>query len=95
MKRGMTRLNLGNGTPLTFPYQSGRKLTLMLTSSHFNNPTTKVGLTFEDTNILANFTVADEVNENITAAKKELLLWHWKLGHAHMQRVQMMIRTPQ
>jgi hypothetical protein len=32
--------------------------------------------------MLANLTVADEVNHNLTAARKELLLWHWKLGHA-------------
>jgi hypothetical protein len=94
-ERGMTRLTLGDGTPLTFHYQPGRKLPIMLTSSHFNNPTTKVGLTFEDANILANLTVADEVNQYLTEAKKELLLWHWKLGNADMQRVQMMIRTPQ
>jgi hypothetical protein len=95
MERGMTRLTLGNGTPLTFPYQPGEKLPMMLKSSHFNNPTSKVGLTFEDTNMLANLTVDDEVNQNLTAAKKELLLWHWKLVRADMQRVKVMIRTPQ
>jgi hypothetical protein len=67
-------LTLGAETPLTFHYQQGRKLPMMLKSSHFNNPTTKVGLTFEDTNMLANLTVAGEVNQNLTAAKKELLL---------------------
>jgi hypothetical protein len=95
MEWGMTRLTLGDGTPLTFPYQPGSKLPMMLTSSHFNNPTTKVGLTFEDTKMLANLKVADEVNQILTAAKKELLLWQWKLGHTDMQRVQMMIITPQ
>jgi hypothetical protein len=45
--------------------------------------------------MLANLTVADEVNQNLTEAKKELLLWHCKLRHADMQRVQMMIRIPQ
>jgi hypothetical protein len=95
MEKGMTILTLGDGKPLTFPYQPGSKLPIMLTSSHFNNPTTKIGLTFEDANMLANLTVADEVNQNLTAAKKELLLWPWKLGHADMQRVQIMILTPQ
>jgi hypothetical protein len=95
MERGMTRLTLGDGTPLMFPYQPGSKLPMMLTSSHFNDTITKVGLTFEDTKMLANLTVADKVNQNLTAAKKELLLWQWKLRHAYMQRVQMMIRTPQ
>jgi hypothetical protein len=94
MEKGMTTLTLGDGTPLTFPYQPGSKLPMMLTSSHFKYPTTKIGLTFEDTNMLANLTVADEVNHNLIAAKNELLLSHWKLGHADMQRVQMMIRTP-
>jgi hypothetical protein len=70
MERGMTRLTLGDGMPLTFPYQLGSKLPMMLTSSHFNNPTTKAGLTLEDTNMLANLPVADEVNQHITAAKK-------------------------
>jgi hypothetical protein len=69
MEQGMKRLNLGDRTPLMFPYQPGSKLPMMLTSSHFNKPTTKVGLTFEDTNMLANVTVAYEVNQNITAAK--------------------------
>jgi hypothetical protein len=95
MERGMTRLILGDGKHLTFPYQPGSKLQMMLTSIHFNNPTTKVGPTFEDTNMLANLTVADKVNQNLTAAKKELLILHWRLGHADMQRIQMMIITPQ
>jgi hypothetical protein len=71
MEKGMTTLTLGDGTPLTFPYQLVSKFPMMLTSSHFNNPTTKICLTFEDTNMLANITVADEVNQNLTAAKKE------------------------
>jgi hypothetical protein len=95
MEKGMTRLTLGDGTPLTFHYQPGIKLPMMLTYSHFNNPTTKVCLTFEDTNMSANVTVADEVNHNLTAVKKELLLWYCKLVHAYMHRVQMMIQTPQ
>jgi hypothetical protein len=69
MEKGMTTLTLGDGTPLTFPYQPGSKLPIMLTSSHFNNPTTKIGLTFEDTTMLANLTVANEFNQNLTAAK--------------------------
>jgi hypothetical protein len=69
MEKGKTRLTLDDGTPLTFPYLPGRKLSMMMTSSHFNNPTTKIGLTFEDTNMLASLTVADEVNHNLTAGK--------------------------
>jgi hypothetical protein len=51
MKNDMTTLTLGDSTPLTFYCQPGSKLPMMLTSSNFNNPTTKIGLTFEDTNM--------------------------------------------
>jgi hypothetical protein len=62
MEKNMTQLTLGDGTPLDFLYQPGSKLPTILTSSHFNNPTTKVGLTFEATNMFASLKVADEVN---------------------------------
>jgi hypothetical protein len=52
---------------------------MMLTSRHFNNPTTTVGLMFEDTSMLANPTIANEVNQKLAAAKKECLIWHWSL----------------
>jgi hypothetical protein len=39
--------------------------------------------------------VDGEVNQNLTASKKEFLIWHWSLGHVDMQRFQMMIITPQ
>jgi hypothetical protein len=32
------------------------------------------------------------VNENLTMAQKELLLWHWRLG-VGMQRIQAMMRN--
>jgi hypothetical protein len=91
MDKSMTTLTLGDRTPMVFPYQPGNKLPIMLASHHFNNFTTTVGLTFEGTKMLASLMVADEVNQHLTAAKNELLLWHWKLGHADMQRVQMLI----
>jgi hypothetical protein len=94
MTKDMTTLTVGDGTPLVFPYQPGNKLPMMLTSHHLNNPTTTGGLTFEDTKMLANLTVANEVNQKLTAANNELLRWHWEFGHADMQHVQMLIRTP-
>jgi transposase InsO family protein len=39
---------------------------------------------------IVSFSVADETNQNITAAQKELLLWHWRLGHlgfVHLQQI--------
>ena len=38
--------------------------------------------------------VADESNQNLTSVQKELLLWHWKLGHANLQWIQTVCREP-
>jgi hypothetical protein len=94
MAKNTTTLTLGDKTPMVFSYQPGKNLPMMLKSSHFNNPTTSVCLIFEDTtNMLAKLTVANEVKQNLTAAKKELLMWLWKLGRADMQHVQILIQT--
>ena len=39
------------------------------------------------------FSVAEETNQNITQAQKELLLWHWRLGHIGFELVQRMISS--
>ena len=31
-------------------------------------------------------------NNNISLAQKELLLWHYKLGHVHMRWIQQLLR---
>jgi hypothetical protein len=41
-----------------------------------------------------NLTVADETNQNITSAQKELLLWHWRLAHMGFDHLQKLLRTP-
>ena len=60
-----------------------------------------VGLTFDDATVLGDghsvrnyMSVADESNQNLTRAQKELLLWHWKLGHANLQWIQTLCREP-
>jgi hypothetical protein len=62
---------------------------------------TTVGLMVEDVNFMAQQTnmktylsVASEVNQNITAAQKELLKWHWRLAHAGFQWIQWLMATP-
>jgi hypothetical protein len=40
------------------------------------------------------FTVADETNQNLTPAQKELLSWHWKLGHLGFDHLQRLMRAP-
>ena len=60
-----------------------------------------VGLTFDDATALGDghsvhnyMSVADESTQNLTRAQKELLLWHWKLGHANLQWIQTLCREP-
>jgi hypothetical protein len=39
---------------------------------------------------MAHISVADQTNQNLTPAKRALLLWHWRLGHIgfdHLQRL--------
>lgn len=36
--------------------------------------------------------VLDETNQNLTAAQKELQLWHWRLGHIGYKHVQALMR---
>jgi hypothetical protein len=70
-------------------YIQQSNILLMLTREE-----TTVGLTHKDVNFLAQqlnvpafLSVESEVNQNITAAHKELLKWHWRLGHANFQWV--------
>ena len=54
-----------------------------------------VGLDRSDADLFASpdelfelMSVADETNQNLTQSQKELLQWHWKLGHCNFQWVQ-------
>jgi hypothetical protein len=75
---------LANGSRLEFPHNPGSNLPLML-------PDWKpsIGFTYEDRARfkaeaeLVFLSVADESNQNIIASQKELLQWHWRLGHAN------------
>ncbi len=55
---------------------------------------TPVGFTFKDRTTFtamgdwAFMSIADEVNQNIMASQKELLKWHWRLGHANFNWIQ-------
>ena len=54
-----------------------------------------VGLNREDVDLFSTpdelyelMSVADETNQNSTKQQKELLQWHWKLGHCNFQWIQ-------
>ena len=91
-----TTLQLHDGSLLHFPYNANNNLPLMLPVEPHH-----VGLTFDDITALGDghsvhnyMSVADESNQNLTQAQKELLLWHWKLGHANLQWIQTLCREP-
>jgi hypothetical protein len=70
-----TTLTLKDGSRMDFPYQENN-LPLMLTDDHFTNKALTVGLTFEDATVMATIDVTDEMNQNLTAPQRELMLWH-------------------
>ena len=104
--RSKAVLRLHDGTPLTFPYNRAMNLPLMLPTSHRHSdePTRccsrTVGVTRQDVRLFGEdseqvwLSVADEMNQNLTSAQKELLLLHWKLGHCNFQWVQALAATP-
>lgn len=84
------RFTIADGSVLHFPYHGSSNIPLM-----FPHHQTHVGLTHHDVSLLSSpqhvstfLSVADELNQNLTAAQKELLTWHWRLGHANMKWVQ-------
>jgi hypothetical protein len=95
-------IELDSCDKLEFPFQLSSNLPLMLTTRHFRKSKNVVGLPFQDETTLSDLngmttflTVADERNQNLTASQRELLLWHQKLAHTDMQRIQALLRDPQ
>jgi len=90
-----TILTLADGSKLEFLYNPGSNLPLMLPDVQ-----TPVGFTFKDKatfSVLGDqafMSVANEVNQNIMASQKELLKWHWKLGHANFNWIQKFAAHP-
>ena len=107
--KDQTILTLHNGEQLVFPYNWETNLPFMLPATQMHKAHTstrrreppKVGLTHDDIMLFADpdalmglMTVADEANQNLTATQKELLQWHWKLGHCNFQWVQALAAKP-
>jgi len=86
-----TTIELPDGGTLEFPYCPGSNLPLMFTERY-----DKVGLTASDTpnpsGLATVFDIISQENANLTAAQKELLLWHFRLGHAGLGWIQSLMR---
>jgi hypothetical protein len=66
----------------------------MLTEEHFNQRALTVGLTFEDSTAMASIDISEEMNHNLTAPQRELLMWHQKWAHCDLGRVQTLLAKP-
>ena len=90
-------LTLHDGGTLDFPYQLNN-LPMMLTKSFLDAQQNVAELSFEECNYLVTTqalpSIVDTTNLNLTGSQKELLLWHWKLGHANMHWVQFLAAVP-
>jgi hypothetical protein len=82
---------------LEFTFNSGNNMPLMLPDSP-----NIAGLTLSNVDLLCNqpdllsslMSVADETNQNLSPPQKELLLWHWELGHANFNWIQPLASIP-
>jgi hypothetical protein len=88
-----TELTLHDGSVLTFPF-ADNNIPYMLTDWQ-----PIVGITFQDQPIMTDkksigMCVAQETNHNLSTAQKDLLTWHWKLGHCHFSWVQRLASAP-
>jgi hypothetical protein len=89
----LTTLTLKDGSQIDFLYQENN-LPSMLTDEHFTRKALTVGLAFEDATVVATIDVTEEINQNLTAPQRELMLWHQKWAHIDLGRVQTLIATP-
>jgi hypothetical protein len=87
-----TTLELPDQTVLEFPYSPRSNLLLMLPDNAFSAGIGRADLTsFAARSSL--LSVTDQTNQNLRPAQKELLLWHFKLGHAGFQWCQKLCRA--
>jgi hypothetical protein len=86
-------LTLKDGSRLDFPYQENN-LPLMLNDEHFTKKAVMVGLTFEDITVMATLDVTDEMNKNLTAPQRDLMLCNQKWSHCNIVHVQILLANP-
>jgi hypothetical protein len=88
-----TELTLHDGSILTFPFAQ-INIPYMLPDWQ-----PVVGITLQDQPMMTDrksicMSVAHETNQNLTQPQKELLTWHWKLGHCNFSWVQRLASDP-
>lgn len=87
------------GDQFEFPYNCCNNLPLMLLDQSHRSAST-AGLISSNASILADnprvlTNVAEERNQNLTNAERELLLWHHNLGHVNLQWIKSLTKPSQ
>jgi hypothetical protein len=87
-------LELHDNMVLEFPYNPGNNLPLMLMDENFQVGIGRSDINLFSSNLSSLLSVTDQTNQNLRPAQKELLLLHFKLGHAGFQWCQQLCRVP-
>ena len=82
-------LRTPEGDELTIPYYHGNNLPMAFESPEWVNVTLAFNEVTPDGIFMS---VTDEMNQNLMKAQRELLQWHWKLGHLRFQWLQELMR---
>ena len=77
------QLTLPHGTTLHIPYNAANNLPITSAARP---------LSLAKNNFEYNLCVTDKANQNLTAPQKELLCWHFRLGHRDMLATQHLLR---
>ena len=94
MRKHVSCLIDGNGSELVIPYHPNNNLPTMFVSKN-NKPSINITHPIKPPSRTDVFSlVATKTNQNLTAAQKELLLWHWKLSHIGFQWLQRLMVNP-
>lgn len=106
VSHGGLTLITADGVDLHFPFQADSNLPLMLTRQCLAKQIRKralisCGMQLSDVFGMADeasdaayLTTWDDSNRNLSAAQRELLLWHQRFGHADMSLVQRLLAQP-
>jgi hypothetical protein len=80
---GMSLVGAGGNT-VHVPFQTSNNLPLCLAWLPSGSPSLVAEL---------NLCVTDAQNQNLSLAQKELLRWHYRLGHLHFESIRRLLRT--
>ena len=87
-----TILELPSGGHLEFPFNPGNNLPLMFLDDYEKVGLAQADLPTAGSALSGVLDIIAEENRNLTAAQKEVLMWHYRLGHPGIGWVQALMR---